>query len=218
MKDFKSFFALLIIFTALAVYAQTDQNHPKWHIKVNSLAVDNCPMTACSCLLGGMPYYHECHAVGIMEITEGNYGSVSLNGQLVGLIVDFHSMDKLDDMGFYIDKSASPEVKKALKEFLSDKPFGLVGEGYEIKEADLKLDYKSGQESSFSIGDAARMTLTPLMGGDGKSQISIKNPVDPFGTKEVFLNNGKGFYKDYGKNLTYQDNSGEIGQFELSSE
>ena len=34
----------------------------------------------------------------------------------------------------------------------------------------------------------------------------------------VFLNNGKGFYKDYGKKLEYKDNSGEVEQFEISSD
>ena len=216
MHRIKIFSIMLFMLSIFNVHAQTNQ--PKWHIKVNSLSVDNCPMTACPCLLGGMPYYEVCHAVGVFEIVEGNFGETSLDGQIVGYITDFHTMDKLDDMGFYIDKNASSEVKKALKELLSNKPFGLIGEGFEIKETSLKCDYKAGKQSAFSIGSLASLTLTPLIGGDGKSQMSIKNPMDPFGAKEVFLNNGKGFYKDYDKDLTYKDSSGEISQFEIFSE
>lgn len=213
MKKMVLFFTLLMVLFYLTVDAQT-----KWQIKAHSISVDNCPMTACPCLLGGKPYYGVCHAVGIIEIENGNYGDVSLNGQIIGFITDFHNMDQVDDMGFYIDKNASPEVKKALKELLTSKPFGLVGKGYKIKETTLKTNYKAAEESSFSIGDIAQLTLTPLLGGDGKSQLSIKNPMDPFGSKEVFLNNGKGYFKDYGKNLKYKDNSGEIEYIELSSD
>ena len=211
----------LVLFVLFAVFSLTfiyPKGHPKWHLKVNSLSVDNCPMTACPCLLGGLPYHGVCHAVGVWEIVEGKYGNLDLSGQVIGFIVDFHKMDKLDDMGFYIDKNASTEVKSALKDILSNKPFGLVGKDFKIKETTLKSNYISGQESSFAIGEIASLTLTPLIGGDGKNQMSIKNPMDPFGAKEVFLNNGKGFYNDYGKKLKYNDNSGEIEQFEISSD
>lgn len=211
-------FALVVLLPAICLFAQTDQNKTKWHLKATSLSVDNCPMTACPCLLGGPPYHGVCHAIGVMEISEGNYGDVSLKGQVVGYYIDFHDMNKPDGMGWYINKDASPDVKKALTELLSSAPFGLSGKGYKVKETTLKSDYKAGQESSFSIGDVASLTLTPMMGGDGKSQVSINNPVDPFGAKEVFLNNGKGFFSDYGKKIKYKDSSGEIEQFELSSD
>lgn len=217
MKVSAVLFVVLLTLPVLLLNAQNDQSQTKWHIKAHSMTVDNCPMTACPCLLGGAPYHKECRAIGVMEIEDGNYGDVSLKGQIVGFFVDFHDMMKPDGMGYYIDKGASPEVKKALTELLSNKPFGLAGKEFKIKETTLKSEYKSGQESSFSIGDIASLTLTPLMGGDGKSQMSIQNPVDPFGAKEVFLNNGKGFYKDYGNNLEYKDNSGEVESFELSS-
>lgn len=214
MKGMFMFFAVVFLFS-LSLFAQNEAA-PGWHIKAASLFVDNCPMTACPCLLGGMPYNGECRAIGVMEITDGNYGSVSLKGQIVGMYVQFHDMAKPDGTGYYIDKNASPEVKKALNQMLSSAPFGLAGEGYTIKETTLKSNYKMGQMSSFSIGDFAELTLTPLTSGDGKSQISIKNPVDPFGAKEVFLNNGKGYFKDYGNDLKYNENSGEIEEFEVS--
>lgn len=216
MKRLILFFAALSVLS-ISVFAQT-QDSPKWHIKAASLFVDNCPMTACPCLLGGMPYQGVCRGIGVMKITEGNYNGVTLDGQLIGMYVEFHDMSKPDGMGYYIDQNADPKVKKALNELLSAAPFGLMGEGYTIKETTIKSDFKSGMESSFSIGDFASLTLTPLTNGDGKSQMSIKNPVDPFGAKEIFLNNGKGFYKDYGQDLTYNDNSGEVEEFELSGQ
>lgn len=212
MKVSKVLLVLVFMFSFLSLYAQ-----PKWHIKAHSMSVDNCPMTACPCLLGGAPYNGECRTAGMIEIEKGNYGSVTLDGQLVGFFVYFKDMMKPEGMGYYIDKNASPEVKKALTELLSNQPFGLAGEGYSVKEADLKAYYHPGKASSFVIGDLAKLTLSPLVGGDGKTQVSINNPVDPFGAKVVYLNNGKGFFKDYGNNLEYNDNSGEVEEFELSS-
>lgn len=204
-------------FTAL-IFGQSGTKQPKWFIKVNSISVDKCPSTSCACLLGGKPFYGDCYGVGVFEIIDGNYGNVSLKGQKVGYVFGFKDMNSMDNMGYYIDKNANPNVKKALTELLSKNPFGVIGKGYQIKETTIKSNYKKGKTSTFSIGDVADFTLEPMITIDGKSQMSIKNPYDPFGAKEVFLNHGKGFYKDYGKDLKFSDNSGEIEQFTAKSE
>ena len=53
-------------------------------------------------------------------------------------------------------------------------------------------------------------------GGDGKTQMSVVNPTYPFPAAEIFLSSAKGHYDDYGKELNLTDNSGEVGEFELS--
>ncbi len=55
-----------------------------------------------------------------------------------------------------------------------------------------------------------------MLGGDGKTQMSVVNPTYPFPAKEIFLSSAKGHYEDYGKELTLTDHSGEVGEFELS--
>ena len=211
-------FLLVSFGITVLTFGQTDAKHTKWFIKVTSLSVDNCPSTGCACLLGGKPFYGVCHGVGVFEITEGKYGKVSIKGQKVGYVFDFKDMNAMDDMGYYIDKNATPEVKKALTELFSNAPFGIMGQGYQIKEANIKSTYKNGKTCTFSIDTLADCTLEPMFTLDGKSQMSIKNPYDPFGSKEVFLNHGKGYYRDYGRDLEFSDNSGEIEQFTLKSE
>lgn len=217
MKFGRVTFVLFLAFTFISVYSQQDPEGQAWHIKAYSMTVDNCPVMDCPCLLGGAPYHGTCSAIGVIKIEDGNYGDVSLKGQLIGFYTDFHDMMKPDHMGIYIDQNANPKVKKALTQLFSNSPFGLAGEGYKIKETTIRADYRAGEKSFFSIGDMATLTLTPLIGGNGKKQLSINNPVDTFGAKVVYLNNGQGFFKDYGKDLTYKDNSGEIESFEISS-
>ena len=206
--------AVLIFFTF--TNCQDVHSQPEWNIKVSSLVVDNCPASGCSCLTGGPPHHGTCRAVGVMHISEGNYGDVSLAGQNFGMTVQFTSMDDIHYMSYYIDENASPEVKKALRELLSNAPFGIIGDGYEIKETAIKYSNEKGGIATFALGDYGNMTLTPMLGGDGKTQMSVVNPTYPFPAKEIFLSSAKGHYEDYGKEINLTDNSGEVGEFELS--
>ena len=60
------------------------------------------------------------------------------------------------------------------------------------------------------------MTLTPMIGGDGKSQMKIVNPTYTFPAKEVYLSSAKGEYSDYGRELILEHHSGEVSVFTLS--
>jgi hypothetical protein len=162
--------------------------------------------------MAGGPHHEYCHAVGVLHITEGNYGNVSLSGQSVALTTEFTS-EATTHMAFYIDENASGEVKEALRALFSSKPFGVVGDGFSIKETPITFSYEEGKESSFSIGEYGSMTLTPMIGGDGKSQMKIVNPTYPFPIKEVYLSSAKGRYSDYGKELVLEHNSGEVSEF-----
>lgn len=204
--------AILFLFTFTD--CQNAQNQPNWEISVKFLIADNCPASGCSCLLGGGPHHDMCRAVGVMQITEGNYGDVSLTGQNFGLINEFTSEDT-NCLSWYIDEGASTEVKNALGDLLSNPPFGIIGEGFEIKETSMKFISEKGQTASFSLGEFGEMTLTPMIGGDGKTQMSIINPTYPFPVKEIFLSSAKGYFKDYGKELKLTDHSGEVGEFTL---
>ncbi|MFQ5583949.1 MAG: DUF1326 domain-containing protein [Calditrichia bacterium] len=150
------------------------------------------------------------------QITGGHYGNVSLDGQNFGFTEEFTSADNIHYLSFYIDENASPEVKNALRELLSNPPFGIIGKGFEIKETSLNFKLEKGKVASFSLGDFGEMTLTPMIGGDGKTQMSVINPTYPFPVKEIFLSSAKGYYKDYGKELKLENNSGEVGKFTLS--
>ncbi len=209
---------LTVLLAILFLFTFTDcpnaQNQPNWEISVKFLIADNCPASGCSCLLGGGPHHDMCRAVGVMQITEGNYGDVSLTGQNFGLINEFTS-EATNCLSWYIDEGASTEIKNALRDLLSNPPFGIIGEGFEIKETPIKFISEKGQTASFSLGEFGEMTLTPMIGGDGKTQMSIINPTYPFPVKEIFLSSAKGYFKDYGKELKLTDHSGEVGEFTL---
>ena len=79
----------------------------------------------------------------------------------------------------------------------------------------MKFISEKGQTASFSLDEFGEMTLTPMIGGDGKTQMSIINPTYPFPVKEIFLSSAKGYFKDYGKELKLTDHSGEVGEFTL---
>ncbi|MGB6031583.1 MAG: DUF1326 domain-containing protein, partial [Bacteroidota bacterium] len=166
---------VLLAFVAILALQSCTAEQPSWQITAQFVAADNCPASACSCLMGGGPHHEYCYAVGVLHITEGNYGNVSLSGQNVALTTEFTS-EATTYMAFYIDENASGEVKEALRALFSSKPFGVVGEGFSIKETSISLDYADGKESSFSIGEYGSITLIPMIGGDGKSQMKIVNP------------------------------------------
>jgi len=213
-KSLTVFAAILFLF--VFTNFQNAQTQPEWEIKVSSLVADNCPASGCSCLTGGLPHHGTCRAVGVMQITEGNYGKTSLDGQNFGFTEEFESADNIHYLSFYIDENAAPEVKNALRELLSNPPFGIIGEGFEIKETSLKFNSEKGKVATFSLGEFGEMTLTPMIGGDGKTQMSVINPTYPFPVKEIFLSSAEGYYKDYEKELKLENNSGEVGEFTLN--
>ncbi|MGB6648359.1 MAG: DUF1326 domain-containing protein [Bacteroidota bacterium] len=206
---------VVLAFVAFFALQSCAAEQPAWQITARALVTDNCPASACSCLMGGGPHHEYCRAVGVLHITDGNYGDVSLSGQNVALTTEFTS-EATTYMAFYIDEAASDEVKEALRALLSAKPFGVVGDGFSIKETSIAFAYEEGKESSFSIGDLGTMTLTPMIGGDGKSQMKIVNPTYTFPAKEVYLSSAKGKYSDYGRELTLEHHSGEVSVFTLS--
>ena len=214
--QFQKMLTLLAAFLIVLSFinCETGQAQTNWEISVKSLVVDNCPASGCSCLLGGAPHHNVCRAVGVMQITGGNYGDVSLTGQNFGLTLELTSED-IHYLAYYIDESASTEVKNALRDLLSNPPFGVIGEGFEIKETSIKFSSEKGQTASFSLGDFGEMTLTPMIGGDGKTQMSIINPTYPYPIKEIFLSSAQGNYEDYGKELELTNHSGEVGEFTL---
>jgi hypothetical protein len=206
-----------VVLTVLTVFALQGcaAQQPSWEITARFVGADNCPASGCSCLLGGGPHHEYCRAVGVFQITDGDYGNVSLSGQNVGFTTEFTS-EAITYQAFYIDENADSEVKKALRALFSAKPFGTIGDGFTIKETSIEVSYADGAESSFSIGQYGTMTLTPMVGFDGKSQIKIVNPTYPFPVKEVFLSSAKGNYSDYGKKLALDKSSGEVSVFTLS--
>ncbi len=214
--QFKKMLTILAAFLMVFSFTncETGQAQPNWEITVKLLVADNCPASGCSCLLGGAPHHDMCRAVGVMQITEGKYGDVSLTGQNFGLTIEFSS-EGMHYQAFYIDESASTEVKNALRDLLSNPPFGVIGEGFGIKETSMKFSSEKGQTASFTLGEFGEMTLTPMIGGDGKTQMSIINPTYPFPVKEIFLSSAKGNYMDYGKELKLTNHSGEVGEFTL---
>ena len=139
---------LTVLVAVLVLFIFTDcknaQNQPNWEITVKFLIADNCPASGCSCLLGGGPHHDMCRAVGVMQITEGNYGDVSLTGQNFGITLEFTS-EETHYMAWYIDESASTEVKNVLQDLLSNPPFGVIGEGFEIKEASMKFNSSTSE-------------------------------------------------------------------------
>ena len=206
---------VLLAFVAFFALGSCAAEQPAWQITARQLSADNCPASACSCLMGCGSYHEYCRAITVLHITDGNYGNVSLGGQNIGLTSEFTG-EGTTYMAFYIDEAASDEVKEALRGLLSAKPFGVVGDGFGIKETSITFAYEDGKESSFSIGDFGTMTLTPMIGGDGKSQMKIVNPTSFFPAKEVYLSSAKGKYSDYGKDLTLEHHSGEVSVFTLS--
>ncbi|NIP22891.1 MAG: DUF1326 domain-containing protein, partial [Phycisphaerae bacterium] len=69
----------LVLSLALMVFMTTSMVAQEWSVKGNYIESCSCN-PACPCIFGSSPTLGHCDASGLLEIKEGHYGDVSLDG------------------------------------------------------------------------------------------------------------------------------------------
>ena len=210
----------LSIATSVISQEATSSNVPAWKMKGNLVITDTCGIN-CPCLFGLDPHHGHCRFIGGMKINEGSYGDTSLEGVTWGVLGEFTGSGenlKFIYTGYYIDDSASDGQQEALRNILSGAPFSGLGEQLGIKVVDVNVvvpDTATG-EYRLSLGDMGDMVVLPVTGNDKNTPQKVENPVYPFPAKEIIIGSANGKFKDHGKNINLENNSGEISEIELT--
>ena len=144
--------------------------HTPYRVKAESVEACNC-QHGCNCQFAGFPNDGKCEFIIGYDVTDGRYGSVSLNG--VRLVVAAKYPKAIHDgnghVVLFVDEKATQEQADALVSILSGKMGGmpweaLAGtiarfEGPIRKPVEITL---AGERSRVRVPGAIDMTLTPL--------------------------------------------------------
>jgi hypothetical protein len=221
--------SIIMILTAFAVAAGMIQtiaraaDEPAWSLEGRSISADSCGVD-CPCNLGGPPHNGECRFIQIRQVDKGQYGDVKLDGVKFAMAGQFtrevtSGPTKFRFVAFYIDSGASVEQKEALRELLSGPSFAGLGQPAEMTEVAIKFENldafgQVGKTVSGTMGDIAKVELTPIGGGTHQDKpMVIENQASPGFEWTALGKTGKSFYKSAGKDFEFDGNSGESVKF-----
>jgi hypothetical protein len=198
---------------------------PAWSIEGRMISADSC-VVDCPCNLGGPPQHGLCHFVAMWQIDKGRYGDVKLDGVKAGLAGEFAQKIigepiKRSFVAYYIDSGATAEQKEALRKLFSGPSFAGMGQAAELKEVAIKFENldafgRVGQTASGTVGEIAKVEVTPIAGGTNRDEpLVIENQAEP-GLKWTALGKAtNSFYRSAGKDYKFDNNSGESHRFAM---
>lgn len=199
---------------------------PAWSIEGRAISADSCEV-ACPCNIGGPPHHGKCDYLMIFHIDTGSYGQVKLDGAEFAMAGEFTRKafgepTKHSFIAFYVDAHASAEQKQALQKLLTGPAFAEMGQPTEIKEAPIQIenldDFGQVEKTcAGTVGDLAKVQVTPVAGGTDKSKpLVIDNQAEPGFLWTALGRTTESFYKSAGKSHRWDGTSGESVRFKMS--
>jgi hypothetical protein len=160
----------------------------KWEIAGRLAGACNCA-TPCPCWFNENPTRGSCDAIGVGLVDEGHYGDISLEGCRFG--VAYRTVTRVWDGGLqaavYLDERTPGPQTAALERILTGKAggllellFTLVADFKGIRRVPIDLD-DTGAKPVLTLGRASVVTMSPVIGRDGKNPIAVSNAMMSFG-------------------------------------
>ena len=171
----KIFKILLIALCGIGITASSVAAQD-WAIKADYAETCSCHPT-CPCLFGSPSTHGYCRGNNLIEIKEGHYGDVRLDG--ISMVTAF-SLGKW--LKLYIDENASEEQAKGLVELVKlDQTFGFIYAGsskiLSVEKAPISIE-KTVTKIIFSVPTS--MAEIEMMKGRGGKPIKILNLPIPY--------------------------------------
>jgi len=192
---------------------------PAWSLEGKMISADSCGPD-CHCIIGGPPDNGLCKFFAVVQVENGLYGDVKLDGVKYGIAGEFAlkvigQPIKHNFVAYYIDSSASAEQREALRKLFTGPSFAAMGQAAELKEAAIKLENlesfgQVGKTVSGTVGEIAKVEVTPIAGGtDPTKPLAVDNEAEP-GLKWTALGKtSNSFYRSAGKDYKFEGTSGE---------
>jgi hypothetical protein len=191
---------------------------PAWSLEGKMISADSCGPD-CHCIIGGPPDNGLCKFFAIVQVENGRYGDVKLDGVKYGIAGEFAlkiigEPIKHSFVAYYIDSSASAEQREALRKLFSGPSFAAMGQAAELKEVAIKFENleafgQVGKTVSGTAGEIAKVEVTPIAGGtDPSKPLAVENQAEA-GLKWTALGKAtNSFYRSAGKDYKCEGTSG----------
>jgi len=218
-------FTLLGFSPLSSAHAQNaDQNaQTKWHLSGDLCEACTCGVP-CPCNFGANPTHPYCYALFSLDIKEGNYGDVSLNG------LHLAGAGASKGMILYADDTATKEQQAALKA-IAKTLYGKMLKANNIKSAkdappDMRLiafktthiEQKADDKSTMlKIGNLGGFDANYIIGLDGKTPVVVENNWSWNIQHGIKAKTKRLVYKDaLGNKLDTKETNSNQGQFDWS--
>lgn len=161
-----------------------------WRIKGDHAGSCNCGW-ACPCQFNAYPDKGNCEAVLVWEITEGNFGDVSLDGVRFGVAVYFPGAlhEGNGTAQIVVGEGASEEQRDAILAMASGEQGGdyfeivssILSDVRDPIVAPIELDVdRDARRGTFKLGDVSEGRIEPIVNpdipGSGEHRVRIDLP------------------------------------------
>lgn len=217
----------LALFTLLGSGAMTSvwaqQAETPWHLTGDLSEACTCAVP-CPCNFAANPTHPYCYALFSLDIKEGHYGSVSLNG------LHLAGAGGSKGLVLYADDTATPEQLAALKA-IGKAAYAKMLTANHIKSAkdappDMRLvafktahiEQKADEKSCLlKIGDLGSFQADYIVGLDGKTPVIVENNWSWNIQHGIKAKTKRLVYKDaYGNKLDTKETNSNQGTFDWS--
>jgi hypothetical protein len=219
---------LAIGLAALIIVAVLLKGKPKeeaWSLEGRAVTADTC-VVGCPCILGEPPTHGTCQFVGIFHVEKGAYGKASLDNVNFAVAGAFsrsaeQSKQTYRYIAYYFDSNANSAQKRALRRILTGPAFEQLGKPAEVKDmpitlAGLDTFGEVGKTCAGSVGDIAKVEVTPIEGAVAGQPMVVTNSAEPMFNWTALGKASGSFYRAAGQNFKFDGTSGESHKFSFS--
>jgi hypothetical protein len=183
-----------------------------WGIKADYTESCSCN-PACPCVFGSPSTLGYCEGNNLIEIKEGHYGDVRLDG--ISVVTAF-SLGKW--LKIYVSEDATDEQAKAVVDLLKlEQTFGLIYSGkvkiLSTQKAPVSIE-KTSTNVKFSVPTS--MVEIEMMKGRGGKPIKIQNLAVPFMNDHTQYKSVIVRHKSEGKEFKHSGTNGLTANIEVS--
>jgi hypothetical protein len=212
---------LFLIFVAGTAQA----GEPSWAVSGKVLVTDNC-VIGCPCIFGEQPSHNTCRFMAVFQTEEGHYGELDLSGTRFAFAGEFTRADEQGKqkylyVAYYVDSGAGTEQQKALRTILTGPAFAPLGEPGEVKALPISFEGLEnfglvGMTYGGTVGDIAKVEVTPIAGAKADEPIIIENSAEPLWHWTALGKATSSFYRSGGRDYSFEGTSGESHKFAFS--
>ncbi|MCY4542960.1 MAG: DUF1326 domain-containing protein [Rhodobacteraceae bacterium] len=214
----------------IAVRGRIDSRHPTvtksdrglipWFIKGELILNCNCTVF-CPCVVSlgrHPPTEGVCQAWAGIRIDDGAYGSESLSGLNVGMVLEIPGMMARGNWkaGVFIDDRSSHRAYHGLTQILSGRAKGttglfkmLVSEFLGVKRTKVRFE-SDGKARRLLVGKRIQGEVVPITGQDPSKDVVATNTKYWMGSDIIVATATKGRVRAYGRVWDFQGRSAEI--------
>ncbi len=192
---------------------------PAWSLEGRIMSADSCGVD-CHCVIGGPPDNGLCQFFQIGQIDNGQYVGVKLDGVKIGQAGEFvqkmmGGQPKFTFTAYYIDSGASAEQREALRKLFTGSSPHAMGQPAEVKELAIRFENldafgQVGKTTSGTVGEIAKVEVTPIPGGTGTDKpMVVQNGAEPGAMWKALGKASNSFYRSAGKDYKFNGSSGQ---------